>query len=312
MFLLNPQARKVYLDNIERSANNNIGPKWIGSFGICDDKLHCVLDRNFGSIKGNSFQEKLDTLNKCNCCQRHQNNKLTKYQAYEDTQLNIINFNTPYNSKYSLNDPSILYQGNFCNCECRQLSRFICRQYPKKWEERIPIPNEGKPDFRANHNDDPNILGYQYTYNKLDKEIYGNDNISLVTEKSLHEYSNPVNMNENKIYRNLLENRMKFLTKKYHQLIKEEINKLKYDNIFHISFTYLDFVLDSELKYEPQNVLIDWLNEILNKESKFLPFKKEEAALADGFENVSGEKDHFGNLKFNLTSDFFVVRFKCN
>lgn len=323
MFLLNPQARKVYLKHIENSANN-IEPKWIGSHGISDDNLHAILDRNFRSIKGETFQEKLDTLNKCKCCQRHREKRLTIYQPFEELfdlldlrnknnnlancSLDTLNFDRPIISKYNFNDPRVLYQGYPCDCDCRQISRFICRQFPRKWEDRKSLPNEGKADIRCR--EDLDILGHQFSFNKLDNIVYGNDNLSLTGGDPLHNYSDPVLMNIENLYRSLLDNKMKFLTKKYHPILKKEINNLKFHNIFYIAFDANDFILPSENNFEPQKVLIDWLSEILNPHSKYLPFKKEEAALGDGFENISGEKDHFGNLNYKQTCDLFTIQFK--
>ena len=63
------------------------------------------------NIHGNTIQDKLNTLSKCNCCARHQINK----PKILDTWIN-----TSDNNNKIMND---------CTCECRNLARFICRKY---------------------------------------------------------------------------------------------------------------------------------------------------------------------------------------
>lgn len=69
------------------------------------------LDELFSSIPGNDFQEKLNHLALCNCCERHQFNKPDVWSP----EINI-----PFN--YT--------QQNSCLCDCRHTARWICRQCP--------------------------------------------------------------------------------------------------------------------------------------------------------------------------------------
>lgn len=60
-------------------------------------------------VDGITWQEKLHTLSRCNCCFRHQKNKPFIFGMYKDTPFS----NLP---------------PNFCNCNCRHIARFISRQ----------------------------------------------------------------------------------------------------------------------------------------------------------------------------------------
>lgn len=71
--------------------------------------IQILLANEFSNIQGDTYQDKLDTLAKCNCCQRHQVTKPTKLAPWVDTPFNGTIY-TP------------------CPCICRHLARFICRQ----------------------------------------------------------------------------------------------------------------------------------------------------------------------------------------
>ena len=62
------------------------------------------------NIYGLTWQDKLDTLSTCRCCWRHQINKPRFFNTWIDTPYTDI--------------------GNhiLCNCKCRHIARFICRQ----------------------------------------------------------------------------------------------------------------------------------------------------------------------------------------
>lgn len=64
---------------------------------------------NFRKVDGITWQEKLDNLSRCNCCYRHQINKPRIFHTLIDT-------------------PFSFNQNNTCNCNCRHVARFICRQ----------------------------------------------------------------------------------------------------------------------------------------------------------------------------------------
>ena len=65
----------------------------------------------FNNIYGKTFQEKLITLNKCNCCERHSINKPLIFSPWIETTWNIKTNN------YT------------CMCSCRHYARKICRQH---------------------------------------------------------------------------------------------------------------------------------------------------------------------------------------
>jgi hypothetical protein len=61
-------------------------------------------------VYGLTWQEKLDNLSACKCCERHQFMKPTLFKTWIDPPFNCNH--KDYN----------------CNCKCRHLARFICRQ----------------------------------------------------------------------------------------------------------------------------------------------------------------------------------------
>ena len=91
-------------------------------------KLLCDL---FIRVPGNNFQEKLDTLAKCKCCDRHQLYKPVKFCQY----IEVNSYKPEDNPKHE------------CNCNCRQIARQICKQYPNNFyqpfeEKRVEIFDE--------------------------------------------------------------------------------------------------------------------------------------------------------------------------
>ena len=94
-----------------------------------------IMQEQFRHIKGNTFQEKIDTLNKCDCCNRHQSyrptswckNELMNYNRYGTTSTWFMckedgpeGMKKRYQNKIAL-----------CDCNCRHLARFMCRQSPQ-------------------------------------------------------------------------------------------------------------------------------------------------------------------------------------
>lgn len=73
-------------------------------------RINTVLNNTFSRVPGNTFQEKLNYLSNCNCCQRHQINKPRVFSTWYDTPFNDYSYNRQ------------------CMCDCRHISRFICRQ----------------------------------------------------------------------------------------------------------------------------------------------------------------------------------------
>lgn len=76
---------------------------------VVDDRLKIPL---FKSIDGETWEEKLDTLNRCDCCERHKKDKPSIISPWKDTPLT--------RTRLSHHE---------CHCECRHLARFICRQF---------------------------------------------------------------------------------------------------------------------------------------------------------------------------------------
>ena len=74
-------------------------------------KLAPVFKNCFNSIPGSTWQEKLDYVNQCNCCERHQIDKPKIYSPWKDTVFKGTN-----------------HIGR-CACDCRHKARFICRQH---------------------------------------------------------------------------------------------------------------------------------------------------------------------------------------
>ena len=85
--------------------------------GRCDCGICDVLQEEFHRIPGFTYQEKLNELSNCQCCDRHNRNKPHLYQPY-----------TEFGTESELDAPPHEYHD--CGCQCRHLARFICRQYP--------------------------------------------------------------------------------------------------------------------------------------------------------------------------------------
>ena len=64
----------------------------------------------FDEVPGVTFQDKLNHLSNCHCCDRHQVNKPTVFQPW---------YETPFNNTQNIYP---------CMCNCRHVARFICRQ----------------------------------------------------------------------------------------------------------------------------------------------------------------------------------------
>ena len=64
----------------------------------------------FDEVPGVTFQDKLNYLSNCHCCDRHQVNKPTLFVPWHETPFNYDQTTHP------------------CMCNCRHVARFICRQ----------------------------------------------------------------------------------------------------------------------------------------------------------------------------------------
>jgi len=87
--------------------------------------LHSILQQMFDDVPGNSYQDKLNHLANCNCCERHQLNKPTVFAAWHETPSH--NTHATYT----------------CVCNCRHLARFICRQADEY--NQLPITRSNTP-----------------------------------------------------------------------------------------------------------------------------------------------------------------------
>ena len=67
------------------------------------------------NVPGYSYQDKLNNLTNCNCCERHQLNKPTVFVLWHETPVNF-------------NQVNHMIWRNPCICNCRHAARFICRQ----------------------------------------------------------------------------------------------------------------------------------------------------------------------------------------
>lgn len=78
---------------------------------ILEDKTSSIISisQQIHNIQGITLQDKLVTLNRCNCCTRHTTNKPTTFLP---SFILLPNSNSKY---------------NYCTCNCRHLSRWICR-----------------------------------------------------------------------------------------------------------------------------------------------------------------------------------------
>jgi len=86
-------------------------------------ELSEVLQDMIDNVPGLSYQDKLNHLSECNCCERHKTNRPTTFIPwYEIPRTNYGYFN------YS------------CSCECRHISRYICRQADGYTDTSIQIP----------------------------------------------------------------------------------------------------------------------------------------------------------------------------
>ena len=72
--------------------------------------LITILHQTIDNVPGGSYQDKLNHLSNCNCCERHLVNKPTVFAPW---------YETPFN--YTQN----IYP---CMCNCRHVARIICRQ----------------------------------------------------------------------------------------------------------------------------------------------------------------------------------------
>lgn len=73
--------------------------------------MNIILRDTLNSIIGDTYQEKLNTLHNCDCCQRHRTNRPFVFVAWIETPFSSIHSNTD------------------CQCDCRHLARVICRQH---------------------------------------------------------------------------------------------------------------------------------------------------------------------------------------
>ena len=72
-----------------------------------------LLNEAFLKIPGNTWQAKLNNCSSCRCCTRHQTKRPNRLVSltYDSSDMNVTQSIDP-----------------MCNCNCRHMARFICRQ----------------------------------------------------------------------------------------------------------------------------------------------------------------------------------------
>jgi len=88
-------------------------------------RLDVVLQQAFDNIPGDSWQAKLDKCTACKCCTRH--------QTFRPRRL------VPWTEDMASRDIKIHYAGQKCECDCRHMARFICRQVDTKCPIASPV-----------------------------------------------------------------------------------------------------------------------------------------------------------------------------
>jgi len=77
----------------------------------CQGYLMDLIQNKIDSVEGSNYQEKLNYLNNCNCCEKHKINRPSIFSAWVEL---------PFHNDQTLT----------CACDCRHMARFICRQHP--------------------------------------------------------------------------------------------------------------------------------------------------------------------------------------
>ena len=72
------------------------------------ERIMNLFDERCQEIKGDSWQDKIKTLNNCNCCNKHKLNKPKNLNVWHEL---------PYHQ----------YKNLSCPCNCRHMARMICR-----------------------------------------------------------------------------------------------------------------------------------------------------------------------------------------
>ncbi len=103
-------------------AENNLSPV---SFVTRTDYL---LTKAFKAIPGDNWQEKLDHCLKCTCCVRHQVLRPKRLEPWTEDMAEV--------------DIKIKWAHTECDCNCRHMARFICRQCDEDGNF-LPCPTKG-------------------------------------------------------------------------------------------------------------------------------------------------------------------------
>ena len=72
------------------------------------ERVMNLFNKRCQEIKGESWQDKIDTLNQCNCCEMHKINKPSTFSVW---------YELPFHNS----------QNTDCKCNCRHMARHICR-----------------------------------------------------------------------------------------------------------------------------------------------------------------------------------------
>jgi IS5 family transposase len=79
-----------------------------------------LLFEEFDKIPGKTWKEKLEACAACQCCERHQAQKPGSFVPWIETPLKNSSPRT-------------------CECDCRHMARFLCRQAPKRPQVEDPM-----------------------------------------------------------------------------------------------------------------------------------------------------------------------------
>ncbi len=90
--------------------------------------LSLILQQRFDDVPGLTYQDKLNHLSNCNCCDRHQVNKPTVFSAWHET---------PFHNNQTIHQ---------CMCDCRHVARFICRQSDDYTPPPPPVTRYNTPN----------------------------------------------------------------------------------------------------------------------------------------------------------------------
>lgn len=79
-----------------------------------------IVTQEIDDVFGDNYQDKLNTLSMCTCCERHMINRPRFFSHWFELPFSYLPDNT-------------------CQCNCRHVSRWICRQCPYEQETNTDV-----------------------------------------------------------------------------------------------------------------------------------------------------------------------------